>query len=247
MRRTVGAAVVVAVVALGAATVGSHAGTTAVCRLPHGSERVRLDPGDFTTRITNPWWPMRPGARWVYRETAPDGTNQKVVVTVLERTKLIANGVRARVVHDVVTEDGELIEDTWDWYAQDQDGNVWYLGEDTKEYEHGKVKTTKGSWEAGVDGAQAGVVVPAKPEVGMTYRQEFYRGEAEDAAGVLSVDERVEVPFGRFTQVLMTKDFTPLDPGLLEHKFYAKGVGPVLVVAVSGGSDREELIRFKRR
>ena len=209
--------------------------------LPQGDESVKLDPADFVAQIDNPYWPMAPGSSWVYRE---DG--QRVEVTVTHRKKEIL-GIPATVVHDVVTEDGELIEDTWDWYAQDQDGNVWYLGEDTKEYEHGKVKTTKGSWEAGVDGAQAGVVVPAKPEVGMTYRQEFYRGEAEDAAGVLSVDERVEVPFGRFTQVLMTKDFTPLDPGLLEHKFYAKGVGPVLVVAVSGGSDREELIRFKRR
>jgi hypothetical protein len=208
--------------------------------LPQGSEPSKLDPGDFVSEIDNPYWPMAPGSTWVYRE---DG--RRVEVTVTDRRKQIV-GIPATVVHDVVTEDGELVEDTWDWYAQDKDGNVWYLGEDTKEYENGNVKTTEGSWQAGVDGAQAGVVVPAKPEVGMTYRQEYYRGEAEDAARVLSVDERAQVPFGSFTHALMNKDYTPLDPGLLEHKFYAKGVGPVLVVAVSGGSDREELIRFTR-
>jgi hypothetical protein len=108
------------------------------------------------------------------------------------------------------------------------------------------VKTTAGSWEAGVDGAEAGVILPAEPEVGLSYRQEYYKGEAEDAGEILSLDEWVEVPFGSFNDVLMTKDFTLLDPDVLEHKFYAKGVGPVLVVGISGGSDREELIRFTR-
>ena len=163
---------------------------------------------------------MRPGSRWVYREADGEGGAQRVVVTVTPRTKTIL-GIEARVVHDVVTGDGQLVEDTYDWYAQDADGNVWYMGEATKEYEDGKVKTTAGSWEAGVDGAQPGVVVPASPEPGMAYRQEYYEGEAEDAAEVLSVDERAEVPYGSFDDVLMTKDFTPLDPKLLEHKFYA--------------------------
>ena len=136
------------------------------------------------------------------------------------------------------------MEDTRDWYAQDEDGNLWYLGEQTKEYEHGKVKSTEGSWEAGVDGAEAGIVLPAKPEVGLAYRQEYLKGEAEDEARILSVDERAEVPSGAFDHVLMTKDFTRLEPDLVEHKFYARDVGPVLTVAVSGGSDREELVSF---
>ena len=208
--------------------------------LPQGSEPSKLEPGDFVSEVDNPYWPMTPGSTWVYRE---DG--QRVEVTVTDRKKQIV-GIPATVVHDVVTEDGARVEDTWDWYAQDKDGNVWYLGEDTKEYENGKVKSTEGSWQAGVDGAEAGVVVPAKPEVGLTYRQEYYKGEAEDAARILSLDERVEVPFGRFTDVLMTKDYTPLEPRILEHKFYAKGVGPLLALTVSGGSDREELIRFQR-
>ena len=148
-----------------------------------------LNPADFTTRIDNPYWPMAPGSRWVYRETDTEGTKQRVVVTVTPGTKRIANGVEARVVHDVVTEDGQLVEVTDDWYAQDTDGNVWYLGEDTAEYENGKVTTTAGSFEAGVDGAQAGVIVPADPEVGLAYRQE-YAGAEDPRVQVLRAGRR---------------------------------------------------------
>jgi hypothetical protein len=213
--------------------------------LPQGSEQVQLDPADFTTTIDNPYWPMAPGNGWVYREVDSEGGKQRVEVTVTKKTKTIM-GIEARVVHDVVTDDGDLVEDTFDWYAQDADGNVWYLGEDTKEYENGKVKSNEGSWEAGVDGAQAGIVVPAEPRVGLTYRQEYYAGRAEDRGEILSVNEKATVPFGSFEQVLMTKDTTPLDPKVVEHKFYARGVGPVLAISVSGGSDREELVRFVR-
>jgi hypothetical protein len=218
-------------------------GTTAEA-LPQGSEPIELEPADFVDRIDNPYWPMLPGSRWVYRETDADGNELQVEVAVTGRTKRIL-GIDATVVHDVVSENGELIEDTYDWYAQDADGNVWYLGEDTKEYENGKVVSTEGSWEAGVDGAQAGVVMPADPEVGMTYRQEHYAGEAEDRGEILSLDEHAEVPYGSFDEVLMTKDTTPLEPDVVEHKLYAKGVGPVLTIAVSGGGGREELVIFE--
>jgi hypothetical protein len=207
------------------------------------AQSVTLDPAEFSADIDHPYWPMTPGARWVYRETDGEGGEQRVVVTVTDQTRTVA-GIEARVVHDVVTEDGQLVEDTYDWYAQDDQGNVWYLGEDTKEYENGEVATTEGSWEAGVDGAQAGILLPADPQPGMTYRQEYYAGEAEDLARVLSVDGLASVPYGDFEQVLMTRDWTPLDPGLLEHKFYALRVGPVLALTVAGGSDREELLRF---
>jgi hypothetical protein len=225
-------AVPVSLFVLLAAACGSSDGSS----LPQGGEPANLDPDRFVARIDHPYWPMRPGSRWVYREGP-----QRVVVTVTNRRKLV-EGIEATVVHDVVTEDGELVEDTWDWYGQDDDGNLWYLGEQTKELEHGRVVTTKGSWQAGVDGAEAGIVLPAKPEVGQAYRQEYLDGEAEDEARILSVDEQAEVPFGSFAHVLMTKDFTRLEPDLVEHKFYARGVGPVLTVTVSGGSDREELV-----
>ena len=218
--------------------------TVAASQLPRGSERVSLDPAEFGTAIDNRYWPMSPGSRWVYRETSP-GSTQRVVVTVTHRTKEIANGVAARVVRDVVTEHGEPVEVTDDWYAQDSAGNVWYLGEKTAEYENGKVTSTAGSFEAGVDGAQPGIIMPASPEDGMAYRQEYYAGEAEDRAEVLSTDEQVQVPFGRFTGSLMTKDLVPLEPKVNEHKFYAPDVGPVLAVSISGGSAREELVSFQ--
>jgi hypothetical protein len=197
--------------------------------------------------IDNPYLPLAPGSRWVYRETAADGSKQRVVVKVTHRTRLIANGVTARVVRDTATENGKVIEDTFDWYAQDGRGNVWYLGEDTKEYENGKVVSTKGSWEAGVDGATAGIVMPARPRVGISYRQEYYRGHAEDRAKILSLGEQAEVPFGHFDRVLLTKEWNPLEPKVLEYKLYARGVGPVLALTISGGSDREELLRIRRR
>jgi hypothetical protein len=213
--------------------------------LPKSDEPVKLDPADFVRTIDNPYWPMAPGSRWVYRAVDADGSRQRVEVTVTEKTKTIL-GITATVVHDRVTEGGEVVEDTTDWYAQDNWGGLWYLGEDTTEFENGEAVSKAGSWEAGVDGAQAGLLIPPSPEVGMSYRQEFYAGEAEDLGRILSLDERVEVPFGSYDEVLMTRDWTPLEPDVLEHKFYAKGVGPVLELGLSGGVAREELIRFTR-
>jgi len=141
-------------------------GSSASTPLPQGSEAVTLAPADFTASIDNPYWPMAPGDRWVYRESDAEGGERRVEVTVTNDTKTIM-GIEARVVHDVVTEDGAIVEDTYDWYAQDADGNIWYLGEDTKEYENGKVTTTEGSWQAGVDGAQPGIVVAADPVPGI--------------------------------------------------------------------------------
>lgn len=211
--------------------------------LPQGSEPVDLDPADFSVAIDNPYWPMAVGSRWVYRESG-EGGSQRVVVTVTGKTKRIANGVVARVVHDVVSQGGEPVEVTDDWYAQDGEGNVWYLGESTAEYENGKVVSRAGSWEAGVDGAQPGVVVLADPQPGTAYRQEYYAGEAEDRAEVLSVGEQVQVPFGHFSGALLTKDLTPLEPRVVEYKLYAPGVGPVLTLDVSGAEGREALVAF---
>ncbi len=214
----------------------------AAAGLPQGAEPVDLDPADFTTEIDNMYWPMVPGTRWTYREVDNEGNVAEVVVIVTTETKEIANGITARVVRDTVTQDGEIVEDTFDWYAQDSVGNIWYLGEDTAEFEDGEVVSTDGSWEAGVDGALPGVVIPGSPAPGMRYRQEYYEGEAEDNGGVLSIEEMAEVPYGQFDEVLLTKDTITIEPDVLEYKLYAPGVGLVLVLDVSGSSGREELI-----
>jgi hypothetical protein len=228
-------------VAVSLALAGSGA-----ARLPQGSEPVTLDPAEFTTKVDNPYFPLKVGSRWVYRETDKEGTRQKVVVTVTDRTKLIANGVTARVVKDVVTEEGQFIEVTNDFYAQDEDGNVWYLGEATTEYENGKPVSTEGSFEAGVGGAQPGVIMPAKPRRGLEYRQEYFAGHAEDRAKVRSLHENVSVPFGSFDRVLKTKDIAPLPPKSFEVKFYVRGMGLVDAFTTKGGSDHEVLLKFKR-
>ena len=159
------------------------------------------------------------------------------------QTKKIANGITARVVRDTVRAGGSIIEDTFDWYAQDASGNVWYLGESTAEFENGKVTSRSGSFEAGVDGALAGIILPANPAPGMRYRQEYYAGQAEDNGEVLSTAEMVQVRTGRYRGALLTKDTIAIEPNVQEYKLYAKGVGPVLTLGVSGGSSREELVK----
>jgi hypothetical protein len=212
--------------------------------LPQGSEKVKLDPADFSTDITNPYWPMQPGTKWVYRETDTTGKKQKVVITVTNKTKTIANGVRARVIRDVATEGGKPVEITDDWYAQDKARNIWYLGEATAEYKNGKVDR-HGSFEAGVNGAQAGIAMPANPEPGLSYRQEYSRGVAEDKGAVVTVgQEQVEVPFGHFKRVLMTRDLVPLEPKVQELKFFARNIGPLLSVHTDGAGGRAELVSY---
>jgi hypothetical protein len=191
---------------------------------------VKLNPADFSINIDNRYWPMRPGSRWVYSATDGAGIKHKVVLTVTRRTKVVANGVKARVLRDVVTENGKPVEITDDWYAQDKQGNIWYLGESVRNFENGKLVDRAGSFEAGVDGAQAGVALPANPVAGLSYRQEYYKGEAEDKAVVVTVGkERVKVPYGFFgKKVLMTRDLVGTEPKVQELKFYALGVGPLL-------------------
>jgi hypothetical protein len=223
----------------------SNTTTPANSGLPQGSEHVDLNPADFSTKIDNPYWPMSPGSKWVYRETDTVGGREKAVVEVTQRTKMIANGIRARVIRDTVTEDGVPVEITDDWFAQDSAGNIWYLGEHVTNYENGKVVDHEGSFEAGVDGAEPGVAMPANPRPGMTYRQEYYKGVAEDKGAIVTVgEEQVEVRFGYFnTDVLMTRDLVPLEPRVEELKFYAPGVGPLLSVHTDGTGGRAELVK----
>jgi len=248
-RRWIATAVTGVVVATALAASGSGVATAKPNPskgLPQGSEPVDLDPADFTIDIDNPYWPMAPGSRWVYTEGEPGGVTEDVVVEVTDRTKMIANGIEARVILDTVSEDGVPVEITEDWYAQDSSGNVWYLGEYVTNYEDGEVVDHAGSFEAGVDGAQAGIVMPANPKPGMEYRQEYYEGEAEDRAAVITVgEEQVEVPFGHFRKrVLMTRDLVPTEPKVQELKFYAPGVGPLLSIHTDGPGSRAALVSF---
>jgi hypothetical protein len=166
------------------------------------------------------------------------------VVTVTDRTREVM-GVTTTVVRDQVFVAGELAEDTFDWFAQDRHGNVWYFGEETAEYEDGKVVSREGSWEAGVDGAQPGIVMPGDPRMGETYRQEYYAGEAEDMGKVVRLGESVVVRYGSFDEVLLTEDWTPLEPKLLENKYYARGVGVVLERLIEGGDEILRLVEVR--
>jgi hypothetical protein len=219
-----------------------HPGTNT---FPQSSEPSNLNPADFTTRVDNPYFPLPVGARWDIRVTNQEGLVQHQVIQVTNTTRRIADGVEARVVHDVVYEHGKPVEITDDWYAQDKDGNVWYFGENTAEIHNGK-RDTSGSFEAGANGADAGITMLAHPDAGQTYREEYYVGHAEDRTRVLAIaNQQAEVPSGHYSDVLLTEDYTPVEPHTLELKFYAKGIGQVLAQTVSGGSEREELLSYK--
>lgn len=196
-----------------------------------------IDPAGFTTTIDNPYFPLVPGTRFVYEATTADGT-ERIVVDVTRETRIVM-GVPTVVVHDVATVDGQVEEDTFDWYAQDTDGNVWYFGEATS-----AGGDTSGSFEAGVDGAQPGLVMPVAPAVGDHYRQEYYAGEAEDTGKVLYLAGTETARYGgTYRDLLVTEDVNPLDPAAaVEHKFYARGVGLVVAVHVTGPAERLELV-----
>ena len=202
-----------------------------------------IDPAHFVRYVTNSFFPLKPGTTFFYKGTK-DGAPTTTIVSVSQKTKRIL-GVLCTVVHDQAFEDGVLVEDTYDWYAQDDQGNVWYFGEATKELDpRGKVTSTEGSWEAGVNGAQPGIIMKAHPHVGDRYRQEFLRGVAEDMAQVLRLEDNAAcVPYGCFDDLLQTREWTPLEPNVTEHKYYAEGVGFVLSVMVRGGRERSQLVR----
>jgi len=200
------------------------------------------DPADFVEGIDNELLPLHPGSTWTYRATGEDGV-ETITVTVTDGTREVA-GVATTVVHDVVrAQDGTLLEDTHDWFAQDTAGNVWYFGEDTTAYGE-SAASSEGSWQAGQDGAEAGLVMPAEPRVGDGYRQEFHEGEAEDRGRVLDVDATLSIGYGELHGLLKTEDTTPLEPGLVEHKYYAPGIGLVYEETVEGGDETVELVSF---
>ena len=207
-----------------------------------------VDPGDIGNTVDpNPYFPLVPGYKWTYQTVDVNSNEVTEIITdeVLDETKEIM-GVKCIVVHDVVkTPEGDVIEDTYDWYAQDTEGKVWYFGESSLEYEETGLVSTEGSWISGVDGAKPGIIMEANPAPGDIYRQEFSLGNAEDLAEVLSIgEETVSVPAGTYTDdILKTRDFTPLEPGHDEYKYYAPGVGVVKEENPEGG-ERVELVSF---
>jgi hypothetical protein len=199
----------------------------------------------FSANVTNPWFPLRAGSVYVYRGDK-DGEPSRDVVVVTHATRTI-DGAPCVSVSDRLYLSDRLEERTTDWYSQDAKGNVWYFGEKTAELDaKGKVKTTSGSWTAGLDGAKPGVFMFAQPRTGRGARQEYLMGEAEDHFQVVKLHEAVSVPFKAFPQTLLTKEWTPLEPGVLDHKYYARGIGTVLEKTVKGGDERNALVSFRR-
>jgi hypothetical protein len=204
-----------------------------------------LHPSDFVRRVDNPWFPLKPGSKWRYRGRE-DHSRFRDKMRVTHRKKRI-EGVRTIVVHDVVLKHGKPREITNDWYAQDRHRNVWYFGENTRELDrHGHVKTREGTWKAGRDGARPGVLFPGHPRVGQKARQEYYKGHAEDHFKVLDVDARVSTPYVSTRHAVRTKEWTPLEPGVIDNKYYVRGVGDVKEKTVKGGTERLRLVYFHR-
>ena len=206
---------------------------------------VGPNPGDFVARVDNPWFPLLPGTTFVYRGVK-DGKTARDVVTVTHATRTI-QGVRSTAVADRLYLAGRLEERTTDWYAQDRRGNVWYFGEATAELDRaGHVTSTEGSWLAGRNGAKAGIYMTARPTVGQSRLQEYYKGHAEDHFAVVSLRARVSVPYTTSNRALLTKEWTPLEPGTLDHKYYVRGIGNVKEVTVKGPLERSELVSVHR-
>jgi hypothetical protein len=232
-----------------AAGVSAHSTGRPHCPLPAFTSGAHyhphIDPARFGPRVSNPWFPLRVGTTDLYTGVK-DGAPTVDVVTVTRRTRVV-DRVRTRVVADRLFANGRLIERTSDYYAQDACENVWYFGEDTAELDaHGHVVDTSGSFHAGIDGAQPGVFMPARPRVGQRFRQEWYEGEAEDTFVVRDLSAPVTVPAGHFRHALRTEESTVLEPGVRDVKFYVRGIGDVSEAAVRGPKERLELVETIR-
>ena len=194
-----------------------------------------LAPTHVSATVDNPWFPLKPGT--VLRYSGTDkGIRTTDVFTVTNKTRRVRGGL-ARIVHDRVYKHGRVVEDTLDWYAQDPSGSVWYFGEATKELDaHGKVTSREGSWADGRDGAQAGVFMPANPRVGQSFRQEYYKGHAEDHFKIVSMKNGV----------MTTHEWSPLEPKVLDKKVYERGTGTTAEASIKGGREYLHLVNVKR-
>lgn len=207
---------------------------------------VLPQPRDFVRTIDNPWFPLEPGTVYTYKGES-DGKPITDVLRVTARTKEIL-GVPATVIDDRVYEGGRLEERTTDWYAQDRRGNVWYLGENTATLKRdGTVDSTEGTWRAGRRGGRAGIFMPARPRVGMAGEQEYYKGHAEDNFKILDLAATVHTPAASSDRALLTQETTPLEPGVVDHKVYVRGIGTVREETVKGGDERLVLQSVRHR
>jgi hypothetical protein len=244
-------AAIAAVTTAGAASgrPAAHAAWTSPSRLApiHGRYEPRIVPSHFVAKIDNRFFPLLPGTRFAYRGVAENGrTKQRDVMVVTHRHKRIM-GVAATVVRDSVFQHGHLVERTLDWYAQDREGNVWYMGELARELHHGRLVRAGDSWQGGVNGAQPGIIMPGHPRRGQRYRQEYFPGHAVDQARVLGRGGPVTEPAGRFRHTLLTEETAPtLEPDIAERKWYVAGVGDVEEHAVRGDKEHMRLVRVSR-
>jgi hypothetical protein len=230
------------------AAVGSAiAGSTSAPELApvHGNYSPVIKPANFVSRIDNRYFPLKPGTGFHYKGVAEDGkTPQRDDMVVTHRKKTIL-GVKCTVIRDSVSSRGRLIERTFDWYAQDKAGNVWYMGEDAREVQNGKLVRAGDSWEAGRSGAKPGIIMPGKPRVGDEYRQEYFPGHALDQARVLGKGGRVKVPAGTFQKTLLTEETSSIDPSH-ERKYYVAGLGDIKEQTIAGNHELIRLISVTR-
>ncbi len=213
-------------------TAASGGGSTTSSSVP-ANYHPKIDPAGFSNQITNPYFPLKPGSQFIF-DGIRDGKPQHTEVTVAKETKMIM-GIATVVVRDVVTNNGALEEKTTDWYAQAKNGDVWYFGEATAEYLNGQVSNTQGSWEAGVDNAQPGIIMKANPAIGIFYRQEFRPGVAEDVARVTTTGTQYKAGATLYKNVVITTDRNPLNPDKLDQKYFAPGVGLIYTKKISAG------------
>jgi len=237
-------AIVIAAIALAgvlAAAVGATAGSPRPPRwVLHGAYAPTIDPANFVATVDNPYFPLRPGTAFHFRGVS-EAVAQSDDMIVTHRSKRVL-GVRCTVVRDTVSANGKPVERTFDWYAQDKQGNVWYMGEDSLELHNGRFVRASDSWQAGVDGAKGGMIMRGTPRAGAVYRQEYYRpGGALDQARVLGRSESVHVPAGTFRRPLVTVEWSPVEPQL-EKKWYVAGIGEVMEKVVQGGHEQFRLV-----
>jgi hypothetical protein len=220
--------------------IGANAGASA-----GSNDDPEIDPADFTSEITNPYFPLVPGTTFIYEGTS-EGKAEFDTMKVTSETRPIL-GVDCIIVHDVVSQEGVVVEDTFDWYAQDKDGNVWYFGEDTRELDaRGRVESTEGSWEAGQQRAQPGIVMTAHPEVGDSHREEYQKGVAEDRGRIIRVGETRTTPTDSYNDVVVVAERTRLEPKIVEHKEYAPGTGLITENVIKGADEKSHLARIER-